>query len=273
MAGHEDSKSSPIISLLTDFGLMDPYVAEMKAVILSTCPKAAIIDISHLVEKFNIRMGAFLLASAAPSFPAGSVHVAVVDPGVGSERRPIVIEARRNLYVGPDNGLLIPAAEAEGILKVFEVANHKLMRSDVSATFHGRDIFAPVAAHLACGVQSRECGPEISHYVKPPYTQPTLDGRKAFCEVFHIDGFGNIITNLRSTHISKWNLSADQKFRISLGNRRISARCVRTYSDLKKNEFGFLTGSHGFVEIACREENAAKRIRAKTGIAVRIEGA
>lgn len=273
MTPSDDSKSHRIISLLTDFGLMDPYVAEMKAVILSTCPEAKLIDISHLVEKFNIRMGAFLLASAAPTFPAGSVHVAVIDPGVGSKRRPLVVEARRNLYVGPDNGLLIPAAETEGILGVYEMTNHQLTRGDVSATFHGRDIFAPVAAHLASGVPPRDCGPQITDYLRPSYTEPTLDDDKVHCEVFHIDGFGNTITNLHSTHISKWNWRAGQKFRLSLGSRRIPTRYVRTYSDLKKNECGLLVGSHGFLEIACRETNAAKRIRAKTGMAVRIEGA
>ena len=273
MAHHDDAKPRRMISLLTDFGLMDPYVAEMKAIILTTCPEAITIDISHLVEKFNIRMGAFLLASAVPAFPAGSVHLAVVDPGVGSKRRPIVIETRRNLYVGPDNGLLVPAAHAEGILSVYEVTNHQLMRGNISSTFHGRDIFAPVAAHLATGVPPRDCGPGISDYMNPPYSQPKLEEKKASCEVFHIDAFGNIITNLRGTDISKWNLNLAQKLRISMENKRTSALYVKTYSELRKGEIGLLVGSHGFLEISCRENSAARRIKARTGMAVQISNA
>jgi hypothetical protein len=150
-----------LVSLLTDFGLSDPFVGEVKATIFSICPEAEVIDITHDVERFNIRMGAFLLATATPFFPAGSVHVAVVDPGVGSERRPIAVETSRSIYVGSDNGLLIPAATREGIQHVYELTNRSLMKDAVLSTFHGRDIFAPVAAHLACGTQPKEVGEEI----------------------------------------------------------------------------------------------------------------
>ena len=134
-----------LISLLTDFGLLDSFVGEMKGVILSICPDARIVDITHQVEKFDVRMGAFLLAGAASYFPAGTVHVAVVDPGVGSKRRPIVVETARAVYVGPDNGLLVPAAQREGIHHVYELTTRSFMREKVSATFHGRDVFAPAA--------------------------------------------------------------------------------------------------------------------------------
>lgn len=267
------SSIAPLISLLTDFGLVDSYVSEMKAVILSICPSAKIIDISHLVEEFNIRMGAFLLASATPSFPASTVHVAVVDPRVGSVRRPIVVETERSLYVGPDNGLLIPAAQSESILNVYEVTNRSMMRDEVSATFHGRDIFAPVAAHLACGSPPNECGTEITDYVTPSYTQPRFDGKSVLCEVFHVDGFGNIVTNLRSTQLPALNIRTGEKVRILLGKKRFSVRHVKTYSDLKENEFGLLMGSHGFLEIACRERSAAKRVGARMRMAVRFSGA
>jgi len=139
----------PIVTLLTDFGLKDPYVAEMKAVILSICPEAWIVDVSHMVKKFDVRMGAFILAQAAPYFPAGTVHVAVVDPGVGTERRPIIVEAKRSFYVGPDNGVLMLSAKREGILHIYEIKNRKYMLQKISRTFHGRDVFSPVAAHLA----------------------------------------------------------------------------------------------------------------------------
>ena len=264
---------APLISLLTDFGLVDSYVSEMKAVVLSICPSARIIDISHLVEKFNIRMGAFLLASAAASFPAGTVHVAVVDPGVGSARRPIVVETERSLFVGPDNGLLIPAAQAEQILHVYHVTDHSMMRDEVFATFHGRDIFAPVAAHLACGTSEKRCGVEIMDYMRPFYAEPRFHGKTVLCEVFYVDGFGNIVTNLPRRRLAELNIETSEKVKILMGRKRVSVRRVSTYSDLRENEFGLLIGSHGFLEIACREKSAAKRVGARIGMAVRFSGA
>ncbi len=261
-----------IISLLTDFGLSDPFVAEMKAVIFSICPEARIIDITHQVGKFNVRMGALLLASAAPYFPEGTVHVAVVDPGVGSERRSIVVETKQAAYLGPDNGLLIPAGRRESILHVYELTNRSLMREDVSATFHGRDVFAPAAAHLACGALPRDCGPEISDYLQPTYAEPKFDGESVTCEVFHIDGFGNIVTNLTIDHLAGAGLRLGEKVFLTLGKKRLLARFVRTYSDLQGKEFGVLVGSHGFLEIARREASAAKRLRVKIGSVVRVGG-
>ena len=242
----------------------------MKAVIFSICPEADIIDISHQIRKFDIRMGAFILASAAPYFPAGTVHVAVVDPGVGGKRRPIVIQTKRSIYVGPDNGLLIPAARTEEILHVYELANRSIMREDVSATFHGRDVFAPSGAHLVCGFSPKECGPEVTDYLMPSYAQPTVSFDQATCEIFHINGFGNIVTNLPQTHLARLNMRFDQKVSLTLNRKRFSARFVRTYSDLNMNEFGVLVGSHGFLEVVCCEKSAAKKLRAKTGSALRL---
>ena len=276
MEGGERASTSgvaPLVSLLTDFGLMDPYVAEMKAIIQSVCPSAKIIDVSHLVEKFNVRMGAFLLASATPSFPNGTVHLAVVDPGVGSARRPIAIETERSLFVGPDNGLLIPAAQAEKILHAYEVTNRSMMRENVSATFHGRDIFASIAAHLARGSQPEELGKEIRDYVVLSYTQPRLEGKAVLGEVSYVDGFGNIITNLRTDRVSELNINISEKLVTSVGKKRFSSRYVRTYSDLGENDFGLLVGSHGFLEIACREKSAARRLGARNGMRVRVSGA
>ena len=167
-----------LVSLLTDFGLVDPFVAEMKVVILSICPQVRIVDVSHGVAEFDIRMGAFLLAEAARSFPSGTVHVAVVDPGVGSSRRGIVVKTKRGTYVGPDNGLLIPSANMDGIVGVFEISNRSMMGREVSSTFHGRDVFAPVAAHIACGHLPEECGPSISDYTPSPFRDPVLEEKE-----------------------------------------------------------------------------------------------
>jgi S-adenosylmethionine hydrolase len=262
-----------LISLLTDFGLRDPFVAEMKAVMLSICPEVRIIDISNVVEKFDIKMGSFLLASAAPYFPNGTVHVAVIDPGVGSRRRPIVVQTPRSIFVGPDNGLLVPAATAEGISHVYEITHHSIMRNVVSATFHGRDVFAPVGAHLARGLSPSEVGREIRDYVRAPYAEPTFQRGNAICEVLHIDTFGNVVTNLTRTQFPKLHLKLGKNARMAIGKKRLAVRLVRTYSDLKMDELGILIGSHGFVEVACRETSAAKRLRTRTGGRLRVYGA
>ena len=158
-----------MITLTSDFGLKDPYVAEMKGVILTINPNATIIDITHDVEKFDIRMGAFMLASAAPYFPKGTVHLAVVDPGVGTERRAILVQTKQGFFVGPDNGVLMLAAKNQGIEHIYELSNPKFMLPKVSATFHGRDIFAPAAAYLDIGVKPAEFGPEITDAVMPEF--------------------------------------------------------------------------------------------------------
>ena len=158
-----------MITLTSDFGLKDPYVAEMKGVILTINPNATIVDITHGVEKFNIRMGAFMLASAAPYFPKGTVHLAVVDPGVGTERRAILVQTKQGFFVGPDNGVLMLAAQNQGIEHTYELTNPKFMLPQVSSTFHGRDIFAPAAAYLDISVKPSEFGPEINDATTPEF--------------------------------------------------------------------------------------------------------
>lgn len=266
------SSDHAVMSLLSDFGLSDPFVAEMKAVVLGICPEVKIIDITHQVRRFDVRMGSFLLAGAVPYFPAGTVHCAVVDPGVGSGRRAIVVESQRSVFVGPDNSLLISAARREGIVHVYELTNRSLMREEVSATFHGRDVFAPAAAHLACGTAPKDCGPEITDYVQPSYAEPKIDRKSVSCEIFHIDIFGNIVTNISNSILPNLSLRFGKNVPIMVGRRRLSARYVRTYSDLEGKEFGVLVGSHGFLEIACREVSAADRLRARIGAAVRVFG-
>jgi S-adenosylmethionine hydrolase len=263
----------PLLTLLTDFGLADPFAAEMKAVVYSICPDARIIDITHMVEKFDVRMGSFILASSVPYFPQGAIHVAVVDPSVGSERRPIAIETKRSILVGPDNGLLIAAAQREGLLHAYELKNKSLMREDVSATFHGRDIFAPMAAHLACGTHCADCGPEITDFIIPSFAEPKFERSGVVCEVLHIDAFGNVVTNISHAQLPKLGLGPGDKVTLSLKGRRFKARFVRTYADLRANELGVLLSSHAFLEVAMKEKSAAKRIRAKSGYVLRVAGA
>jgi S-adenosylmethionine hydrolase len=256
-----------ILSLLTDFGLTDPYVAEMKAVIFSIAKEVQIIDISHQVEKFDISMGAFLLSRASHYFPDGTIHVAVVDPGVGSDRRGIVAVTERAIFVGPDNGLMIPAARRQKILHVYECTNRSLMREEVSATFHGRDIFAPIAAHLANGKVPSDCGPELRDYVDSPFLSAKSEGKYWVFQVVHVDGFGNIVTSLSHDQV---NGRLPEKISLIVGGRHFSVRFVKTYSDLREGEVGALFGSYGFLELACKEKSAAGRLRVERGVSVRV---
>ncbi len=247
---------SRIVTLTTDFGLKDPYAAEMKAVILSICPNALIVDVTHEIEKFNIRMGAFTLASAAPFFLDGSIHVAVVDPGVGTRRRPILIQTKQSFFVGPDNGLLILAAEKQGIMHIRELTNLRFRLHKVSATFHGRDIFAPVAAHLMNGVKPEEFGPQIREVVHPEFAKITKKNGILVGEVLHVDGFGNIITNINEKEVTQRCLK--DLISMDLAGYKLQLKLCKAYGEAEPREPLALIGSHGFLEIAINQGNAAQ---------------
>ncbi len=249
-----------MITLTSDFGLKDPYVAEMKGVILTINPNANIIDITHGVEKFNIRMGAFMLASAAPYFPRGTIHLAVVDPGVGTERRAILVQTKLGFFVGPDNGVLILAAQNQGIERIYELTNPKFMLSKVSCTFHGRDVFAPAAAYLDKGMKPSEFGPEIHDAVTPEFASVKRRNGSLIGEVLHVDGFGNIITN-----ISQKEIAQAKKVNLKLQNLSLNLTFSKTYAQAKPQQPMALIGSHGFLEIALNQGSAAEKFHAKAG--------
>jgi len=253
------------ITLLSDFGLKDPYVAEMKAVILSICPGARIVDISHSVEKFNVRMGAFVLTAAARHFPKGTIHVAVVDPSVGTRRRAILVETEYASYFGPDNGLLMLAAQGEGIRHVYSITNPKLMLSKVSSTFHGRDVFAPAAAHLANGTPPSHFGSEIIDYEVPHFAAPLVKARKVMGEILHIDDFGNIVTNITGSELKRGRIRRGRKLSIQLKNRSFLAALGDAYGEAAHKGAVALIGSHDFLEIAVNQGNAAKTFGARIG--------
>ena len=257
-----------IVTLTTDFGLRDPYVAEMKAVILSICPGAVIIDITHEVEKFNIRAGAFMLASAAPYFPKGTVHVAVVDPSVGTNRRAMLVQMREGFFVGPDNGLLMLAAEKQSIASILEVTNPKFMLPTISSTFHGRDIFAPAAAHLANGVPPCEFGPEIRDVIKPEFAKVTRSKGTLIGEVLHVDGFGNVITTISRKEMAR--LHAGEWLNVELPSCKLKLRFGDVYAEAKPMEALALIGSHGYVELAMNCGNAAEKFQTKVGDKVKL---
>lgn len=254
-----------IITLLSDFGLKDPYVAEMKAVILSICSKARIVDITHEVEKFNVRMGAFLLASAAPYFPKGTIHVAVVDPGVGTKRRPIVVVTKQAFYVGPDNGLLMVAAQRQGVAHVYHITNRKFMLPKISRTFHGRDIFTPTAAQLAKGKAPSEVGPEIHDYIVPKFAKPCLDKNVLRGEILHIDDFGNIITNISEEELKKAGISDGDSLQVELKGNQIELKLCEAYGEVEARRPLAIIGSHGFLEISVNQDSAERRFKVKIG--------
>jgi S-adenosylmethionine hydrolase len=257
-----------IISLTTDFGLKDPYAAEMKAAILGICPNAAIVDITHEIERFNIRMGAYMLASAVPYFPKGTIHVAVVDPGVGTRRRPMLIQTQQGFLIGPDNGLLILAAEHQGITGIHEITNPRLMLPRVSSTFHGRDVFAPAAAHLANGVPPTEFGPEIRDAITPKFTKVTPRKGMLVGEVLHVDNFGNIITNIGEKEIA--HTRAKDVVNVELPNQKLKLKLCKAYGEAKPQKPLALIGSHNYLEIALNQGNAAAEFKTRPGDKIKL---
>nr|BAL58706.1 hypothetical conserved protein [Candidatus Acetothermum autotrophicum] len=258
-----------LITLLSDFGSASGYPAAMKGVILSICPTAQIVDISHDVERHHIRAGAFVLWMVAPYFPENTVHCAVVDPGVGTARRALAIASGGQFLVGPDNGLLIPAARRLGEPKIYAIENEKLFRKAVSRTFHGRDIFAPVAAHLAQGLPLTELGPPAPEYIKLSFGEGIRRGHLLEGEIIYIDSFGNVITNIAG-HLLHELADPGTTLVVEVSRKSVSARCAHTYSDGEVSGLIVIVGSHGQVEIAANRESAAARLRARPGEPVLI---
>jgi S-adenosylmethionine hydrolase len=257
-----------MITLTTDFGYQDPYVAEMKGVIFNINPEAKVIDVTHGVGKFDVSMAAFILASVAPYFPKGTIHLAIVDPGVGTQRRSIVVETNAGFLVGPDNGVLILTAKNQGIKHIYQIVNPQSMLSKVSNTFHGRDVFAPAVAYLDKGVLAQEVGPEITDPVTPTYAKVKRTGKTLRGEVLQTDSFGNIITN-----INRKEVETHKTLKINFPNATLNAVFVQTYSEAKLKEPLALIGSHGFLEIALNQGNAAEKFCVKAGATIKVGSA
>jgi S-adenosylmethionine hydrolase len=253
-----------VITFTTDFGLRDPYVAEMKGVVLGiagTAPGLHLVDVTHDIQPHDITEGALAVEAAAPRFPPGTVHVAVVDPGVGSDRRGIVVRARGQLFVGPDNGLFTPFV-GDPDREVFELASpaHRLPR--VSRTFHGRDVFAPAAAHLALGVPPATLGPPVGDPVRLTWPEVREAAGAVAGSVVHVDRFGNLVTSIAASHVEALGAEA----RVRIGGRVLPL--VGTYADLPAGGAGALVGSRNRLEIAVREGSAAGVLQARRGTPV-----
>lgn len=247
------------IALLTDFGLEDPYVGVLKAVMLGIAPAARLIDITHAVPPGAVAWGAWQLWSARAYFPAGTVFLAVVDPGVGSRRRAIAVEARGQYFVGPDNGLLGWAAADPG--RIVELNRPRWHLPQVSRTFHGRDIFAPVAAHLAAGAAFEDLGEALPALTRLNWPAPIQEPGGIRGEVLLWDRFGNLITSLRASDLAGFN---SQALRIEVGGLTIDG-LSGCYADVAPGEPLALIGSSGLLEISLRDGDARSRSGAAVG--------
>jgi S-adenosylmethionine hydrolase len=252
----------PIITLTTDFGTKDWFVGSMKGVMLGINPQATIVDITHEVPAGDIRTGAFALATSYWCFPRLSVHVVVVDPGVGSQRAAIVARTADYMFVAPDNGVLSFALGREKILEVWRVENSELFRKPVSHTFHGRDVFAPIAARLSHGLLLDSLGTKLNDYVRLDARQPKVVGGVLRGEIIYIDHFGNAISNISS--IAK----SAGKVRVA---GRVECDLKQFYQEVSPGQPLALLGSTGFLEIAVNGGNAAQRLNLKVGDPVEVK--
>lgn len=257
-----------LITLLTDFGTSDYFVSAMKGVILSINRNARVVDITHEIPPQDIEAAAFTLLAAHPAFPAGTVHVAVVDPGVGSSRRAILVEAGGQVFVGPDNGIFSYICESEPLARVFEITNKKYFREPVSSTFNGRDVFAPVAAAVSTGVDPSEFGNQITNPVLlAPLTPETTKNGTVKARIIHIDRFGNCITNLTRRELNE-KMIDDGAYLVANGAKIKSFRNFFSEEGGRAKEVFGIWGSAGFLELAAKYKSAAKIMKAKRGQAV-----
>ena len=255
--GPPPGSGGPIITLLTDFGARDAYVAAMKGVILGLNPRAVLVDVTHEVFAQDILAGAFILAQAAPYFPPGTIHLAVVDPGVGTGRRGLAAYGRGQFWVGPDNGLLQWAWASSPDLTIVSLTAAAYFRPQIAATFHGRDIFAAVAAHLSLGVDLTSFGPPVTDPLPLPFPAPVRNPEMIQGQIIYVDHFGNLVSNVAAAELRAW--LQNRGLLVRIGSRAISG-LSSTYEDAASGEFLALMGSHGYLEIACNQDHAARRL-------------
>ena len=277
----------PVITLLTDFGEVDAFVGIMKGVILDIAPQAQLVDLSHLITPQDIKQAAYVLMTTTPFFPAGTVHLIVVDPGVGSARRPIAVETSNAYFVAPDNGVLSYVLAQEENYRVVELANPLYRLPDPSSTFHGRDIFSPAAAHLAAGVHFDELGPPLERPIllDPPCLRVGSDQIEA--EVLNVDHFGNLRTSViflkwvddatlelnplfsQQTESEPARRFSAAKAQIEIGELKIDGIST-TFSDVPLGQPLAYVGSEGGLEIAINQGNAAREFGVKSGAIVSL---
>lgn len=261
---------SPSIALFTDFGTRDAYVAQMKGVILTIYPDARLVDLNHAVGHFDVRGAAYVLAASAAFFPAQTIFVAVVDPGVGSERRPVMLQtASDKWFIGPDNGLFTQVMAREGWRRAAVLDRPAFYRAaDISATFHGRDIFAPIAAHLAAGIDPAQLGSATAELLTLPWTPPRQVGQALMGEVQHIDHFGNVVTNVTPALLDTWPVQP-QVFCVHRA-QTYAVHMVNTYAEGEPGGLVGLLNSDRWFELAMFQGSAAAFLHAAVGDAIEL---
>ena len=250
-------KAAGVITLITDFGLSDPYAGIMKGVILTINPHAGIIDISHQIKRGHITQAAYLLLESYRFFPKGTVHIAVVDPGVGGGRRPILLKTQNHFFVGPDNGLFWPIITSHQQIKIIHLTERKYFLPDVSHTFHGRDVFAPVAAYLSAGIDLLEMGPAISDPVSIKVANPEQKKTILSGQVIRVDRFGNLITNIHSKALEQF---LGGSFPIIMAGTLKIDGMLKTYMEAAEGMPLALIGSSGCLEIAVNLGRACNHV-------------
>ncbi len=259
---------NPIITLTTDFGLKDSYVGALKGAIISVNRSARIIDISHNVSHRNIFEGSLYISQSYSFFPKGTIHVGVIDPGVGTERRAVIIETADYFFVGPDNGLFTHVLVHEKIKQIINITNKKYFLKRVSNTFHGRDIFAPVAAYLGMGIDPADLGVSVNDPCKIAKSLPVRSGNTIRGEVIYIDSFGNLITNITDKNIESLK-TLSSGIEVSIKGRIIDGINL-TYGTVEKGGLVALAGSSGYIEIACNCNSAAEILNVTAGEKVEV---
>jgi hypothetical protein len=259
----------PVITLTTDFGTRDWFVGSMKGVILGLNPAAGIVDLTHEVPPGDIRSGAWALAAGCRDFPAGSIHVAVVDPGVGGARQAIAVRTARYRFIGPDNGLLALALRQEQVREVRRLTNQALFRLPLSRTFHGRDLFAPVAARLSAGLAFGRLGPPTKHYVELDFPEPRTARGVLEGAVVYLDRFGNALTNLSAQWLAGWELAACRVW----VRGRVPCPFGESYGAVPEGKPVAVLGSTGRLEIALNRGSAAEALGIRVGDRVTIRRA
>jgi len=261
-----------VISLTTDFGVRDPFVGVMKGVILNINPSVTIVDISHEIANHDLLEAAFVLYSSYKYFPPGTIHMVVVDPEVGTSRRPLLVVSERYRFIAPDNGVLSYIYREESLKEVISITSERYFLSQISYTFHGSDIFAPVAAWLSTGVDPLKFGESVTNYVRlplPELVQPddsTLKGA-----IIHIDRFGNLITNIdRTTFDRILKKGSSRKFVLRVGGEEV-VKLAETYAQGKRGEFFALFNSFGLLEITGYMQSAARHLKLQRGDEVLIK--
>ncbi len=274
----------PIITLTTDFGLDDPFVGIMKGVILNIVPNAQIVDITHNIEPQNIDQAALILNATYPWFPRKTIHVVIVDPGVGGAvkektsakktggpgpviRRAMVVQSKFQTFIGPDNGVLTSSLYPDS--RVYEITNQKYCLNNVSNTFHGRDVFAPCAGWIASGIAPSKMGPRVLKPIRLDFQQPQLKGATLQGEVVHIDHFGNLTTNI-SHPLIRETFPSSATMTVTIGKHHIEG-LVTGYYQMKKGQPGAIINSWNQLEIFCREDNAKKLLKARMGQSVTLK--